>query len=237
MKTSIKRFNPQGIERFRTFLENARHGEIDPFPEEILDSPYHTNGIRTIDIIESKIFDSKADLIKYIHSLVANLDKIQFNDTGLWTWLAAFFFESICPIKNDKRKVQEDSKYILNVEHWGRYYRHLIAAPLRLFNELGELSKIYLVGVPAKHGDFMEQLASRQELATSFGIVEVATFLYWDEDKENIKRGARNKTGPGVLRRLTRDIIPQFQMTYDLNSMNGQEILELLPSEFDSWKK
>jgi hypothetical protein len=59
--------------------------------------------------------------------------------------------------------------------------------------------------------------------------------LYWDDKKNNIKKGARNKTGPGILRRFTKDIIPQFQMTYDLNSMNGEEIISLLPSEFNEW--
>lgn len=59
--------------------------------------------------------------------------------------------------------------------------------------------------------------------------------LYWDDQKNTIKKRARNKTGPGVLRRFTKDIIPQFQMTYDLNSMNGEEILNLLPSEFNDW--
>ena len=55
------------------------------------------------------------------------------------------------------------------------------------------------------------------------------------EEKNDIKKGARNKTGKGILRRFTRDIIPQFQMTYDLNSMDGEEILNLLPKEFEGW--
>jgi len=104
-----------------------------------------------------------------------------------------------------------------------------------LFAELDGLSKIYLAGPPYRHGDLLEQLASRQEIATNKGIVEAATILYWDDQKNTIKKGARNKTGPGILRRFIKDIIPQFQMTYDLNSMNGEGLISLLPAEFNEW--
>ena len=49
----------------------------------------------------------------------------------------------------------------------------------------------------------------------------------------NLKRGAAGK-GAGSARRFVR-IIRQYQMTYDLNSMNGKEIVELLPYEFAKW--
>lgn len=236
MNTPIRAFNNTGIEQFRSFLESAKDGDIAPFPEDQLVSGYITDMIMPSEVVESKIFTSKSELITFIYDKVSIRNPIPFRNQGLWTWLAAFYFESICPVNNGRRKVQEEAKYILNVEHWGRYYRHLIAAPMRLYDELDHLAKIYLAGTPDKHGDLMEQLASRQEIATNPGLIEATTELYWDEKGQKIKRSARNKTGPGVLRRLTRDIIPQFQMTYDLNSMSGQEILELLPGEFDEWK-
>jgi hypothetical protein len=59
--------------------------------------------------------------------------------------------------------------------------------------------------------------------------------LFWDFDKKSFKLGSRGKEKPGTIRRYARDIIPQFQMTYDLNSMHGKEIVDLLPSEFDRW--
>ncbi len=58
--------------------------------------------------------------------------------------------------------------------------------------------------------------------------------MYWDEDTENLKRGAAG-IGGGSARRLVR-IIRQYQMTYDLNSMDGKEIVELLPAEFYKWR-
>jgi hypothetical protein len=235
MRSQIKVFNELGIELFRSFLEEARQGNTEQFSGEILTSGHYTNISLPGIIVESADFALKADLISYISKKIQPIDPIQYYNKGLWTWLSAFYIETICPVRNEKRKVQEDAKYILNTEHYGRYYRHLIAAPVRLLNELGDLSKIYLAGSPDKHGDLMEQLASRQEIARCRGILEAAYVLYWDEQNNKIKRGARNKTGPGVLRRFAKDIIPQFQMTYDLNSMKGKEIVDLLPPEFDKW--
>lgn len=49
----------------------------------------------------------------------------------------------------------------------------------------------------------------------------------------NLKREVASKGG-GSARRLVR-IIRQSQLTYDLNSMNGDQIVEMLPFEFDKW--
>lgn len=125
----------------------------------------------------------------------------------------------------------------MTIDNWKSYYRHLIATPVRLYAELGDLSKFYLFNPPYQFGELEEQFLSRQEIATNKGIIEAAIVLYWDEENKNIKRGARNKSGPGIIRRFTKNIIPQFQMTYDLNSMSGEEILNLLPSEFNIWQE
>ncbi len=235
MKIRVRSFNERGIERFRSFLQETRIGGNDSVPEDLIESGYLSDIYCPDIFIESKQFDSKSALVHYIYNTLNQNHKIQFHNPGLWTWLSAFFFDSVCPVKNGERKLQAEARYVLNIENWNRYYRHLIATPVRLLNDLGDLSKIYLSGPPHRHGDLLEQLASRQEIATNKGIVEAAAKLYWDEESGKIKKGARNKTGEGVLRRFTGDIIPQFQMTYDLNSMQGNELLNLLPAEFNKW--
>lgn len=235
MRILVRSFNDKGIEGFQNFLAEAKNGSDEPVPNDLIKSGYFSNIYRPDVYIECLGFDLKSNLAKYIYGILNKNHRIEFHDSGLWTWLSAFFFESICPLVNGRRNVQAEVRYILNIENWNRYYRHLIATPVRLFAELNSHSKIYLAGPPYRHGDLLEQLASRQEIATNKGIVEAATVLYWDDKKNSIKKGARNKTGPGILRRFTKDIIPQFQMTYDLNSMNGEEIISLLPTEFNEW--
>ena len=60
--------------------------------------------------------------------------------------------------------------------------------------------------------------------------------LYFDEERGRPKVGAAVKTKkPGTLRRFV-DVIRQFDLTYDFYSMTGQEILALLPAEFDRFR-
>lgn len=237
MITHIRRFNELGIDKFRNLLHEVRDGEADGVPDSLVTDKYSCEIINGEIKVERKKFDSKNEIVRYIYDKISRIPggKLLY-DSGMWSWLSAFYFDSICPQRSDgTRKIGEDSRYILNAEEWNKYYRHLLASPTRLLKELNGLSKIYLAGAPDKNGDLHESLASRQEIATCTGVIEAATKLYWDDSKNKVKRGARNKDGRGVLRRFTTSTIPQFQMTYDLNSMNGEQIIKLLPHEYDVW--
>lgn len=237
MITLIRRFNDLGVEKFRTLLYEIRSGQRSNIPESLLVDGALSEIVNSNIKVENRIYSSKEELIKYIGEITSRIeDKRIFNDSGFWTWMSAFYFDSICPLRKDgKRKIGEDSRYILNSAEWNRYYRHLLASPSRLYIEIGELAKLYLTGSPEKRGDLFEQIASRQDIAASRGIIEAATRLYWDGPNCKIKRGAMNKDGPGVLRRFVQSTIPQLQMTYDLNSMSGDEIVKLLPREYQKW--
>lgn len=236
MITHLRRFNELGIERFRTALHEIKSGELDTIPASLVTDAYACEIVNADIKIEQKVFTSKDEIVKYIFEIIAKMpNRNLLYDAGLWSWLSAFYFESVCPERSDgRRKVGEDSRYILNTE-WRNYYRHLIASPTRLYKELNELAKIYLAGTPDKNGDLLESLASRQDIATCKGVIEAATVLYWDKEKNKIKVGARNKDGKGVLRRFVGAFVQQFQMTYDLNAMNGNQVIQLLPNEYEGW--
>jgi len=93
----------------------------------------------------------------------------------------------------------------------------------------------FLIGSFAKRGEVTEQFGAYQEIALNKGIIDAANILYWDNVTKNLKRGAAGKGGRSS-RRLVR-IIRQYQMTYDLNSMKGKEIVSLLPGEFAKWNE
>jgi len=238
MITHIRRFNELGIERYRNFLHEIKNGDAKNIPDSFVTDGYLCDIVNADIKIERKKFDSKDELIRYLYDKISRIQgKNLLYDAGLWSWLSAFYFDSVCPEKSDgSRKVGEDSRYILNAEEWNRYYRHLLASPTRLFKELGGQAKIYLSGKPDVPGELFEQLASRQEIAACKGVVEAAELLYWDSSKNTIKRGVRGK-GAGTIRRLAGSAILQFQMTYDLNSMSGDDIIAMLPKEYDKWKE
>jgi len=83
---------------------------------------------------------------------------------------------------------------------------------------------------------FHHQLAVRQTLITNKGILKAAHQMYFNPADVRPKRGALiEKKSPGTLIRFI-DVIQQLDLTYDLYSMTAEEILALLPPEFDKWK-
>ena len=75
----------------------------------------------------------------------------------------------------------------------------------------------------------------RQEIGTNKSIIEAAKILYWDAEKKRPKRGSSpQEHKPGTLRRFV-DVLQQFELTYDLYSINAEELITLLPNEFKSW--
>jgi hypothetical protein len=240
MISKIRQFNEEGIEKFSIYLNQMKSNEINTIPFGFISDKKYSVELNDSPQIDSLIFESKKDMVQYLYPKIKIL-KIShlFHRSSLWSWLAAFYLDSICPQKPDgSRTPGALNRYILDPYSWNRYYRHLIATPIRLFHEINDkdLSRFYLYSVPFIHGDAFEQLAARQEIATVHGVLEAAYQLYWDDENEKPKVNATDKYKPGTLRRFTGSILPQFQLTYDINSMNGSEIVNLLPEEFDKWK-
>lgn len=119
-----------------------------------------------------------------------------------------------------------------------KYYRHLLAGPHKLMQLHGRFARIFLYGPLTEHGDFSEQLASRMQLITNRALIQAVDCLYFDGDAGDggkPKRGSLTRTRQGNLRRLIA-VIQQFDLTYDLYAMHTDQILELLPAEFDRWR-
>ncbi len=239
--TRIRQFNEDGIQKFGFYLQQLKSDSINNLPYGFLNDKKYSVEINDSPKIEPLIFKSKKDMVMYLYPKIEKL-KINslFHRSSLWSWLSAFYLDSICPQKSDGSRIPgAHNRYILEAHSWNRYYRHLIVTPIRLYHEVKDidLCKFYLYNAPNIHGDAFEQLAARQEIASAPGILDTARQLYWDKENEKPKVNATDKNKPGTLRRFTSSIIPQFQLTYDLNSMSSSEILDLLPAEFDNWKK
>jgi hypothetical protein len=234
---TIRTFNEDGLNEFERIISEIRNGAMKEIPESLLYNEQYSEIHEPVINIGKVDFKNKNELVPYLVSqLQLKENKHLYFDKGLWTWLSAFCFDNICPPDgNGKRKVNEAAFYILkDPKNYTKYYRHLLAYPCRIYSELGDSSKIFLIGTFQKRGEITEQFGAYQEIALNKGILDAANILYWDDATKNLKRGAASK-GSGSARRLVR-VIRQYQMTYDLNSMKGNEIAELLPDEFAKWK-
>ena len=234
----VKRLNLRGLEEFKKLLRDFKFNQLTgDIPVELLQSAQFTEEMEEELIIEAQIFPDKLSAAKYLTDrLNLNENKKLYYDVGLWSWISIFYFDQLAPKGRDQRRSPgEEARHLLqDPKNHQKYYRHLLAGPSRIYSELGELGRIFLAGTLDKRGDLTEQLQAYQNIALNKGIISVADEFYWDKSKNKPKRGSGSK-GKGTPRRFVK-IVSQFELTYDLNSMDGGKIIELFPkSEFQSW--
>lgn len=233
---NIRRLNEQGIARFINFLNSLNGSSPMPYPSALLIEPEVTEEIHPSISIEQRNFDSRYLAAEYFYKVFngAGLTGIE-HDRGLWAWLSLFYFEDLCPLNaRGQRKPGERARWIPEVGFFWRYYRHLLAGPYRIYaahNDSPERAFLVLCGPLHQPGDIVEQIASRQEIITNSEIMQAATKLYYDPSQKKPKRGAAGKDTKGTVRRFT-DILNQFDVTWDLYSINSDDLIGMLPEEF-----
>jgi hypothetical protein len=173
------------------------------------------------------------------HALASIEDDNIETDVHLWSWLSLFYFDQLCPAQtNAIRKPGRDYRHILEPGYpYG--HNHLLAGAYLVYTVYGlydELSTLLLYTVPHIESGFHHQLAQRQSIITNKGVMEAAHLLYLEKNKEKPKAGAIAKNKQGTIYRFI-DVIQQLDLNYDLYSMTGDEVLELLPAEFNKWKE
>jgi len=233
----VRRLTEKGIEAFRAFLDTIRAGEEFQSSPAILYVDGYSAPLPVRMRIEPRVFRSKFDAASDLHEVLRPIDNPTIaGDAGLWSWLALFYFDQLSPVGRDgRRRPRADYHYIPSGEGWGRE-RHLLAGPYRLFGLYGERARLLLYPPLHQHGNFIYALGSRRELLTNRGLIEAIDLLYWDATRARPKRGATTETQPGNLRRLIA-VAQQLDFNYDLYGMTAEEILALLPPEFDAWKE
>jgi hypothetical protein len=152
--------------------------------------------------------------------------------------MSLFYLDQVCPVNDKgKRKPGRDYRHIPEPGYpYG--HRHLIMGAYLVYTVYGwgeELSKLPLHAPLSVESAFHHEIATRQSVITNRGIMEALHILYYDDLHRRPKRGPiMNKNAPGSLYRFI-DVIQQLDVTHDLYSMSGHEIVGLLPAEFTHW--
>ncbi len=236
----LRYFNEAGRGQWRQWLEELKNDSAKAFPAELLTNPDCTRRAPGGATVEARVFATKFELAETLAPAIAAVRAARLPADywpGLWDWLAAFYFDSICPPQpNGRRKLNDLVRYNFNPV-WNRRYRHRVFGPVELFSRLGTNSRLLIHGEPASLTDWEEQTASRYQISGSIGIAEALFRLYWDHAKQAPKKGAApNSKKPGTLRRFG-DLVQQFDRTFDLLSIGSDAILDLLPKEFAPFRK
>jgi len=237
----LRRFNHGGIERLREALTALRHGEAADI-EGLLGDDALTEQISNNSVLETRSFENRLEAGEYIFgildSLAETLEAVD-QDIGLWGWLAAAFHQEI---KRTTKRAKDfpgaDARWIPEIDDYQKYYRHLLAGPYQIYRahrDNPERAMAVLANPIGAPGDAAEQLIARQEILTNAHFMEAATRLYYDHANNRLKVGAGGQ-GPGSPRRLAKDMLDQFDLTWDLYGMPPDQIIALLPAEFDRFR-
>lgn len=236
MSITLRRFSDEGILRFQEYLDALRLGESASFPSTLLANPAMTEELPGADIDAERKFGSRHEMGEYLVEAMKNLDQQAIShDTGLWSWLAFCFFDQLCPKDaTGKRKPSMAYTYVLSRDY-RHHARHAIRTTYYFVQRYGDKVRFMFSKLPSERGEIVEQLAARQELAASAGVIEAAHILYDDPVRQTFKSGAAGR-GKGSIIRFVR-VLQQFQLTYDLFSLTGSELVGLLPKEFDRFRQ
>lgn len=238
---NLHRFNADGISMFSNYRSKLTLDASLPPPREILTDPALTEEVSGGIEVLTRSFATRLEAGVYLNELIdlaGSAIKRPERDKGLWAWLTLFYFNEVCPAdENGDRKPMSEERLMPIVDNYTRFYRHLLLGPYIVVraHRSAPQRAISMLRTPLwKPGEIVETLAARAELVTNPSVVEMASKLYYDPDKECFKLGAGSKTKGGP-RRLA-SILNQLDMTYYLYGMTSDEIIALLPKEFDRFR-
>jgi len=237
--TTIWVFTPIGNKEFSDFIQNLKsHGDA-PIPSFMLYQPPFSVPFEIKIEIENTQFETRYEFGAYLASLFETIPRnTLMKNEGLWNWLALFYIDQLIPVNSrGRREMGETARYVYN-PRYTKYYLHLVAATWDIYTRFGLDSKIFLTTPMSKISNFIRELAARQNIISNKNLIRAVQALYWKElenGKEGVKKGAYSKKKPGNLYRFIA-VMNQFDTNYDLYAMKPEDIIRLLPAEFDSWK-
>lgn len=225
-------FNEHGLSSFtKVFSGEAPDSGLDPTSAELASRLENTKSFAPTKFETSK---DMADAI--LHSLGDGNDPLKLlPNRGLWAWLAFVLRDQL------SKKVADGTWEPGNIHRWypsdpndfQMSKRHLVRMPVLLRRRFQWRVDHLLCDPPNQMTRIREQLTSQQAMLTPV-FQEVARALYFDDEAGTLKPGARGDDA-GTSPRLAR-VRKQLDVTWDLEDLSPERILEMLPKEFDRFK-
>jgi hypothetical protein len=238
MRNLLSRFTTPGLDEFVKWIRSGAPGTL---PQELLEDSTFAERLPGDIIVPLTQFPDRYEFGVALVRLLDDQDQqtVSF-DRGLWSWLAASFFEQLCPRGSDgKRALRKEYVYALSESR--TYYRHLVRTPWFLVKTHGERCRFLLVArgddpAPLSRQTYLlDQLAARQFVISSPSLIGVAARLYSDPrtGKPTRGAGARGSGSPGRLALIAN----QLSLTYDIHDMPVDRLMKILPDEFGArWR-
>lgn len=229
--SALYEFTQPGIDAF----ERVFTGDLDETALDLSD-PSLVRRVAGSSAFAPVQFDTAGDMAKAVLQAMGSASLFELLPrTGLWAWLTFVLRDQLFKKTPDGTfKVGELHRwYPSDPGDWQKGQRHLVRMPVLLLDQLGENADHLLCAAPGVLPEIREQLTSQQDMFNPV-FQSVARALYYDDQKNALKRGAGGKGG-GSPRRLAK-LRQQFDVTWDLEDLDYSHIIGKLPGEFDRYK-
>ena len=234
----LRRFNNAGITEFVRRIETLRAGGAAE-----IDDAFVTDGKLTEPIvpevpIERPAFKTKWDSGAYLSERTRAARTVHGDDDrGLWTWLSAWHWDAVCPVReNGNRKVLGPYHYAYGYGNKQRRGQHLLAIAT-MFYEIDPQSRLTLETPVFSLTQAVQEVSTRLALLRIRGLLALLDVLYLDTGTGRAKPGIIDPrvVRPGDLRHRLPARIRQLEVTHDLTNLNAEQLLNLLGDEFRQW--
>ena len=242
---------PEGMREAQEYLSILREGKrLRNWRKDLNELLSDSNNAQPITpdvFVQNRLFTNRREAGEYLQPILAPLgvDRIAGN-LALWSWLGMFYMEqaAISDSAGNPKLSTSDQAYILDprkdrMDTSGNRHRLMVA--YEIYVRHGEKAWCMLDQPLRNMERFTAHILGARACFNAAGVVELAHLLYADPKNRRYKSGFGG-TGdrgvshnPGTLPRLV-SVLNQLYMTYDVYGMTAQQLLELLPPEFDRWK-
>lgn len=233
-----RRLTAQGIEQFDSFLVSLRDDSSLDAPTGLLTDTVTSAPIDVEVDAEPREYHSRLEVAEHLNRIL-RIDSTNLRtDAGFWTWMALCWFETLCPAPNGRWQPGQAHRWIADLEDPRKACWHILAGPYQVYRAHRDdpaRALSLLSGPPQQMGALVTLIASRPSLVTCKAVVGAATRLYYDSASGRNRSGLSGRD-PGSPRRFA-DILSQLDLTWDLHSLTTEELLELLPPEFDAFRR
>lgn len=244
----ISQLTPQGVAAAKEYLAALRAGQADaPFPEGLLTAASYAEPLEPQVSIAARDFANRREAGQYLQFWLGHLPAAKvIGNAGLWSWLGMFYFDRLVDrddAGHPRLGRDPDVAYVIDSEGEGRgerrHFAHRLLLAYETYTRHGENAWFMLNQPVNSVGQLTDRLIGAPALFRSRGIVKLAHLLYADpatgRTKPRYGGGGQDQRRPGNLMRFI-DVIDQLYMTYDVYGMTAEELLKLLPPEFEQWK-
>lgn len=228
---NLRALNSTGLNYFERKLGDTDADRwLDPLDDALSEVLPDTGSIRI------RPFETSGEMA---HAIVDAFGDREFFDNldniGLWAWLTFVLRQQLFKHKQDgSLRIGEYHRwYPSSANDWQKGQRHLVRMPAFLFARLGENSDHLLCSPPNVLPEIREQMTGQYDMITP-AFQQLARVLYYDTASGKLKRGSGSK-GAGSPRRL-RTLRRQLGVTWQIEDLTLEQLLEKLPSEFDRFK-